>query len=80
MLYFTTVLIDYGQGTSPILPHKIVCGSNSNTLTNCSVVKLDTKKCTRAIGLDCTGTELKIYYIKAMFETSFLQLLVLPKV
>ena len=49
------VLIDYGRGTSPILPLNVKCDGAEDTLSECLKSKLNPGQCTRVVGIDCRG-------------------------
>ena len=55
LMYAASALVDYGRGTDPILPLTIHCGSEQNTLSDCSTKELDVGQCTHVAGLDCRG-------------------------
>ena len=49
-------MVNYGRGTSPILPLNIECIGDEETLSNCSKINnLHLGQCTQVIGVDCTG-------------------------
>ena len=50
-----SALVDYGRGTDPILPLTIHCGSEQNTLSDCSTKELDVGQCAHVAGVDCRG-------------------------
>ena len=55
LMYAASALVDYGRGTDPILPLTIHCGSEQNTLSDCSTKELDVGQCTHVAGVDCRG-------------------------
>ena len=48
-------VIDYGRGTSPILPVNIQCASGASTLSDCFTPGLDVSQCSDVAGVDCRG-------------------------
>ena len=54
-MYAASALVYYGRGTGPILPLTIHCGSEQNTLSDCSTKELDVGQCTHVAGVNCTG-------------------------
>ena len=55
--YYNTAsaLINYGRGSSSILPQSIRCSSGVNSLQDCSATDLDIGKCKKVAGADCKG-------------------------
>ena len=60
-----SVLIDYGRGTSPILPLSVECDGRQNSLTDCLREELDPVKCTRVVGVNCRGV--KVLFCEIFF-------------
>ena len=54
-MHVASALVDYGRGTDPILPLTIHCGSEQNTLSDCSTKELDVGQCTHVAGVNCRG-------------------------
>ena len=54
--YAASVLVDYGNGTSPILPLSIKCDREDSELSECSRKELDASQCSSVAGVDCIGT------------------------
>ena len=48
-------VVDYGRGTSPILPVNIQCASGASTLSDCFTPGQDVSQCTDVAGVDCRG-------------------------
>ena len=48
------MLVDYGKGTSPILPG-IQCGSEDRELSECSRTEVNVRQCSSVAGVDCIG-------------------------
>ena len=54
-MFVGTVLVNYGRGTSPILPLRITCDSTQRLLSECSIAEPDTNQCRHVAGIDCRG-------------------------
>ena len=50
------MLVDYGNGTNPILPLSFECVSEDDELSECSGTDLDARQCSSVAGVDCLGT------------------------
>ena len=51
-----SVVVNYGQGTNPILEFNIECSSYNTTISDCSTSYLNTGQCNQVAGVDCEGT------------------------
>ena len=47
--------VDYGRGTSPILPQSIVCGIHDTELSECQTTNMDASDCQQVAGVNCGG-------------------------
>ena len=48
-------MIDFGRGSSPILPLKIKCSIDDDDFADCSTEELTVKECNNVAGVTCFG-------------------------
>ena len=54
-MFIAPVLVNYGQGTSPVLPVNIQCTRTQNVFSNCSMAEKNNSQCRQVAGVDCIG-------------------------
>ena len=55
-IIIASVVIDYGRGTTSILPFNVTCATGLETsISDCFTEELDNGQCTHVAGVDCLG-------------------------
>ena len=50
-----SVIANFGQDSTPILPRDIKCNGDELTLSNCTFIEYDPKECQQVAGVICEG-------------------------